>query len=155
MNIKEYKMQMMNRLFILGLMFCISACTAPSYQAYGLRGGYQDKFLAADTYRVTYNGNGKVSLAMARDFALLRCAVLTKQHGYSHFWIKMDRVRVSRTTVSATPLPIEKPYAFIEIQFVDSDFNPKYRVRNADEVIAAKQSQYKLSDRQIATGSRD
>lgn len=47
--------------------------------------GFADYQLGADRFVVTFQGNGKTKSTQANDFALLRAAQLTLEHGFSYF----------------------------------------------------------------------
>jgi len=47
--------------------------------------GYADQQTAPDEFRVTFQGDGNTSLERVYDFAMLRAAEVTRQHGFSHF----------------------------------------------------------------------
>ena len=68
---------------LLVLIF-LAACATP-YQKSGLAGGYSETRLSENVFRVSFRANAYSRGERAEDFALLRCAELTLEHGYSHF----------------------------------------------------------------------
>jgi hypothetical protein len=68
------------------LMLLLSLCgCATSYRPMKNGQGYSDTQIAADRFLVTFQGNGQTSADQASDFAMLRAAQLTLQHGFSYF----------------------------------------------------------------------
>lgn len=68
----------------LVLLLSLSGCATP-YTSNGLLGGFSDRQLSVDTYRVAFRGNGFTQDERASDFLMLRCAELTLQHGGKFF----------------------------------------------------------------------
>lgn len=66
------------------LSLLVVACATP-YQKSGLSGGFSETQLAENVFRVSFRGNGYSRGERAEDFALLRSAELTLEHGYTHF----------------------------------------------------------------------
>ena len=66
------------------IFFGLAGC-ATSYHVRGLTGGFDDTQLAPDVFRVVFSGNGYTSGERAQDFAMLRAADLTLQHGFKYF----------------------------------------------------------------------
>ena len=64
----------------LGLML-VSACAA--YTENGMFGGYREVPLAADTYRISSDGNNLTTRARANAIAFVRAAELAISNGYS------------------------------------------------------------------------
>ena len=60
------------------------ACATP-YQHLGLGGGFTDKQIAPDTFKIHFRGNGYTPDKRAQDLAVLRAAELTLEHGYQYF----------------------------------------------------------------------
>ena len=101
MNSKRYLL-----LFASTLMF---AGCASEYQPEGMTGGYGDKPLAPGSYRVTFSGNGYMTLDKARDLALLRAAEVTLAHGYSHFSVVSDSSKTTEAVVGAPATTVAMP----------------------------------------------
>jgi hypothetical protein len=69
---------------ILVLVFGI-ACASTAYRAnQGRSGGYQDQRIDETTFAVKFYANHSNDLK-TRNNLLLRCAMLTTEHGYTHF----------------------------------------------------------------------
>jgi hypothetical protein len=65
---------------------CSIAC-ATGYGSRGVMFGYSDTQVGENTFRVSFEGNGLTPLAKVSDFALLRSAEVTLDHGYPYFVI--------------------------------------------------------------------
>lgn len=64
------------------LLLC--SCSTP-YRPLKSGTGFADSQLAPDEFQVRFQGNGHTSSEQVQDFALLRAAQLTLQHGYGWF----------------------------------------------------------------------
>jgi hypothetical protein len=64
----------------------LCSCSTP-YRPMKNGAGYTDQQAAPDEFRVTFQGDGNTSLERVYDFAMLRAAEVTRQHGFSHFAI--------------------------------------------------------------------
>lgn len=62
-----------------------TAACATGYQPKGFSGGYSETQLSENVFQVRFSGNGVTSKEQAHDFALLRAAELTLNHGYEYF----------------------------------------------------------------------
>ncbi len=82
-------------------LFFVAGCATP-YQPVGLGGGYSETQLAPDVFRVNVRGNGYTSNERAQDFALLRAAELTLQHGFKYFAI-IDESSSTDVSTYSTP----------------------------------------------------
>ena len=60
------------------------ACATP-YQPRGVRGGYEETQLDQNVFRVSFEANTHVGAATASDYALLRSAEVTLEHGFAFF----------------------------------------------------------------------
>ncbi len=81
----------------------LSACATP-YQKSGLGGGYSETRLAENVFQVSFRANAsKRSEGRAEDFALLRCAELTIENGFTYFSIA-DSKTVMSTSSFTTPM---------------------------------------------------
>lgn len=80
---------------------CLAGC-ATKYQSNGLTGGFSDRWLGDNVYRVSFNGNGHTSPVWAADMALIRSAELAIHNGYSNF-IVIDGRSSSDTYQFSTP----------------------------------------------------
>jgi hypothetical protein len=84
---------------LAGAVICmaVAGCTTP-YQrltAMSLTGGYEDKDLGKDVYRVTFSGNGYTSRETVQTFWLWRCTELTLEKGFDGFEVLSD-MRLTR-----------------------------------------------------------
>jgi hypothetical protein len=74
---------MIRRLLLAAVL--LAGCTTP-YQAKGKGSlGYSETLLAPDVIEVFFDGNSKTPVERASDYALLRCAEYSLEHGYTHF----------------------------------------------------------------------
>ena len=69
-----------------GACLFLVACATP-YQHLGLGGGFTDKQIAPDTFKIHFRGNGYTPDKRAQDLAVLRAAELTLEHGYQYFTV--------------------------------------------------------------------
>lgn len=77
----------MNKVVIISaLLLTLSGCATP-YAKNGLAGGYSDLQLSANTFKVSFQGNGFTNPSRAADFALLRSAEVALEHGFKYFVI--------------------------------------------------------------------
>jgi len=83
------------------LCIAVAGC-ATQYQPNGITGGFDETQLGPKVYRVTFKGNGYTSPERAADLALLRCADLTLQSGYSYFAI-VDAQTWNKVSSFTTP----------------------------------------------------
>jgi hypothetical protein len=74
---------------------------ATGYNAKGLMGGFSETQLDTDLFTVSFKGNGYTSVERASDFALLRCADLTLQNGFTYFKV-VDSQSNIHTTYNVT-----------------------------------------------------
>jgi hypothetical protein len=77
------------------LLFTVVAGCATPYGTEGLTGGYSEKQLEPDTWRITFSGNGFTTRETAQTFWLYRSAELAIQNGYDGFQILSDMQFVS------------------------------------------------------------
>jgi hypothetical protein len=83
-------------------LLMLAGCAGTPYQAYGGRGGYQEKQLREDVLRVTFQGNGFTTQETVQTFWLYRAAELTLQKGYEGFEVLSDLRFVSTDPAYAT-----------------------------------------------------
>lgn len=72
---------------------------ATGYKAKGFEGGFSDTQLAADVFRVSFNGNGFTPPDRVQDFALLRAAELCSGSGAGYFVVLDSSDQSRRDTV--------------------------------------------------------
>ena len=83
------------------LILVLSACATP-YQKVGFGGGFSETQLSENVFRVSFVGNGYSRGERAEDFALLRCAELALEIGFSHFALA-DSKSATSTSTYTTP----------------------------------------------------
>lgn len=76
----------MRAVFLSALLICLASCATP-YQKTGMSGGYSETQLGENIFRVNFQGNGYTKSERAEDFALLRSAELSLEHGFPYFII--------------------------------------------------------------------
>jgi len=74
--------------FSVAALFAVmlAACTSP-YAPHGITGGFLEKRLGPNSFRVSFDGNGYTGEEQVVDYWLYRCAELTIENGYSYFGI--------------------------------------------------------------------
>ena len=77
----------------------IIGCATPYCQK-GFTGGYAETQFAPDVWRVTFRGNGYTSPERVQDFAMLRAAELTLQHGFTHLALINEQSGTSTSSFS-------------------------------------------------------
>lgn len=92
----------MRTLFIFLLTIYLIGC-ATAYQKESATGGYSSTQLDTNVFQVTFKGNGSTSRERASDFALLRSAELTLEHGFEYFVI-IDAQQYSKNSTFTTPV---------------------------------------------------
>uniref|UniRef100_I2PZY7 Lipoprotein n=1 Tax=Desulfovibrio sp. U5L TaxID=596152 RepID=I2PZY7_9BACT len=75
--------------FTLALSLLMCSCATP-YQKNGFMGGFDDTALSPNIFKVSFRGNGYTSMERAKDYALLRCAEVSLEHGYKYFIVTTD-----------------------------------------------------------------
>lgn len=73
---------------------------ATSYQSSSFTGGFSETWLAPDTVRVNFAGNGFTTPERAQDLALLRAADLTLSRGFTHFILLGEMNTLNRQTIT-------------------------------------------------------
>lgn len=101
---------------VVCLLVVLTGCQAVSYQPVGFRGGYSERLLEDGRYRVSYSGNGSVTLEKAIDFAMLRSAVLAKQNGADYFETTEHTAKVSRVDLGMPGVYADKPSVVVKIK---------------------------------------
>lgn len=77
--------------FAKALFFCVfsffislASCATP-YQSSGVRGGFKERQVDSNTFRVEFQGNGYTERITVNRYLLRRCAELTLRNGYEFF----------------------------------------------------------------------
>lgn len=84
-------------LITVGLLI---AC-ATKYRELEFRGGYTDRKMAEDIFVVRFTGNGFTSKRLVADYALYRCAEITREQKAFYFIVlssNSDTIKTSSTT---------------------------------------------------------
>ena len=69
--------------FIFLSIFVLGCST--KYKPAGFGGGYEETQLDTNVFEVSFRGNGYTRKQQVKDFAMLRCAELTKMNGFRYF----------------------------------------------------------------------
>lgn len=105
-------MNIIRTLFAVSTLALGACASAPDYVAAdhpGERGYYSHK-VAADRYRVVYNGGKRSGLEETRDFALIRAAEVTVREGYDWFEIVDRDTRTESTRQARSGIGHERRY---------------------------------------------
>jgi len=77
----------MNKVLVaLLVVITLCGCATP-YHSTGLAGGFSETQLQPNVFSVYFRGNGYTSMERCSEFALLRCAEIAIQNGFTHFVI--------------------------------------------------------------------
>lgn len=88
---------MLRKIISAGIVFLLlTGCTTNSYHSLDGKIGYTDFKLSNDTYMVTFHGGRKASQSQVYEYALRRCAEVTKQNGYNYFLVVDSSSSVSK-----------------------------------------------------------
>jgi len=89
---------MKSRMFLLVLTIGEMLGSATTYQPMGFTGGYEETRLDENMFSVFFAGNGFTGRQRAQDFAFLRAAELTLNHGYEYFVIVQSDTSIATST---------------------------------------------------------
>jgi hypothetical protein len=81
----------------------------PTYRPWGMFGGYKDKQIAPNSWRVTAGVNGTPALGSAERIALYRAAELTRNAGFTHFQIVDGKSEQTYIGVGGMPPQMQGP----------------------------------------------
>jgi hypothetical protein len=125
---------------LVAIFILLTGC-ATTYRPENLTGGYSDLHLQDTTYRVRFKGNNYTSRAKVEQLLLYRCAELTTQLGYAHFYmLSQDTLDISDPLARIGIFP-RNYYATALIQVVHQSDN-QVGAYNAQEVMRKVQAQY-------------
>ena len=80
---------MFKKILLLTIFISSIGCSTP-YQTYGGRGGYSEKKLSDNKFKISFSGNIYTRRYKANDFALLRSAEIADQNNFKFFKIDSD-----------------------------------------------------------------
>ena len=109
----------MNRIIVILTALLLGSC-ATGYQKSGvftLTGGFKDKDLGRNVWRVTFSANGYTTRETAQCFWLYRCAELTLEKGFDGFEVLSD-IRLAQS------VPAEKAFGSNESEIQQAVFVP-------------------------------
>jgi len=69
---------------LAGVAAALAACATP-YQSKGMRGGYSEARLDANTFELSFRGNGYTHRDRIEQMLLYRCAEVTLESGFDYF----------------------------------------------------------------------
>jgi hypothetical protein len=92
---------------LIGLLFIFIISCATGYHARNILGGYWESWHDDDYIMVYYEGNRFTDIQKARDYCLLRCAIITLQKGGTHFQIIVEDTikQIIRDTPESKGIP--------------------------------------------------
>ncbi len=92
---------MFNRLLVVTALVLLTAGCFTPYQPFELygRGGYQEKRISEDMYKVTYYGNHATPMETLNLLLLYRSAELATNNGYDYFVVLEERTRLPLSTL--------------------------------------------------------
>lgn len=103
-------------------------------------GGYYESKLPNGDYIVGFAGNGFTNATKSADFALLRCAELTQQHGKNYFEVNQSAVLLMPDEMYSS---IREPQVQYVVRFYNAPpANSKGQVYNALETTNRIRKQY-------------
>lgn len=86
----------MKRSIMLLLILSLLVGCATTYQNFGIMGKYSEKRLENNKFKISFKGKGFISKKQAEDFALLKCAKTSLQHGYRYFIVIEEDMKLTR-----------------------------------------------------------
>jgi len=104
MNINSINM------FVFILLSLLLTGCATSYQPHAYSGGYSEKKLSENVYRVSFSGNGYTPLKRATNLSLLRTAEVTIEAGYNYFVLLDESTSIDRSSSVTTPVTTTLTY---------------------------------------------
>jgi hypothetical protein len=126
------------------LLLCVAAlsgCGTSYHRENFLHPGYSDFRVSQDRFCVTFAGNRHTTKAKAEQYALLRAAELTQNHGYTHFAV-LGSDDDSNTSLEqriwslGTVTQVKKPRITVRIQcFGERDERPLAAICAADYLL--------------------
>lgn len=88
-------------LFVV-VSFLIECSPSTPYQSRRFTGGYEETQLDSSKFIISFRGNGYTSYERVSDFCLLRCAEVSKDHGFAYF-LMADEKHLPKTYVDNNP----------------------------------------------------
>lgn len=82
----------MRAVVLLALVTMLAGC-ATAYQRSGFSGGFSERHLEGDIWRVSFGGNGYTTRETVQTYWLYRCAQVALDHGYDGFQI-LSQIRL-------------------------------------------------------------
>jgi hypothetical protein len=87
---------------LVALPLLLVACATPYRPQGDSDFGYSETWLAPDDVEVYFDGNSDTPSEHASDYALLRCAEVALEQGYTHFLV-LERLSDLQTSYTSTP----------------------------------------------------
>lgn len=106
----------------------ILAGCATDYQSSSVTGGYSDKQIEGDIYRVSFNGNGFATGETVQTYWLYRCASLALEKGYQGFEILSNISLVMEISPEELFEP-ETDFKKAQMIFVPMESSPKPHIQ--------------------------
>lgn len=100
---------MIKKILLLATFISAISCSTP-YQASAIQGGYSEKKLSDNKFKISFSGNIYTRRYKANDFALLRSAEVADQNNFRFFKIESDsKIYMLSSTTHEITCYNEKP----------------------------------------------
>jgi hypothetical protein len=109
---------------------------ATPYQASGLFGGYEERRLSENSFKVFFHGNRYTRGERAADFALLRSAEVADQHGFPYFVVAEEEAPAASSrgnTIICFKEKPERPGVIHDAKSVQQSIREKYKISSASQ----------------------
>jgi hypothetical protein len=140
-------MARMRAVVAAGLAMLLAGCMT-AYQPHGVTGGYKDEKIDADTYRVSFFGNGNTHREAVLKYFLYRCAELTLQNGYQYFELFAAQKPVAEGPYQ-TVADVKEPPIIVAQTYTITTWSASGIVRMHKEVGMLGDSEWLFSAREV------
>jgi hypothetical protein len=116
------------------LLMILWGCSGTPYQPSGLIGGYEERQLSANSFKVFFHGNGYTRGDRASDFTLLRSAEVAEQNGFPYFVIEEEEAPAASSRINRIVCFKEKPEragVVYDAKSVQQSIKQKYGMNSA------------------------
>lgn len=117
---------------------CSTAILVTHYEPAGLRGGYTDKRMSEDRYRIQFRGNGFVPADLVTAFATMRGAELCEAAGYPYLTVLSKNMLTTHLYVNGAHVG-DAPTASVEVA---CSYDPERRSLTAADFIKTTRETY-------------
>jgi len=109
---------------VIALSAALLGGCATEYQSSGLSGGYTEKNIEGDIYRVVFGGNGYATRETVQTYWLYRCASLAQEKGFDGFEI-LSNINLTLQITPERFMESESPFKKAQMVFIPMDTGPK------------------------------